>query len=71
MLTATNNLAHEKQIVNNQAPKQKPGRKKKLSKLAQLLLNLPKGFTFTGPSDCCTEEYILSQLRNDILLNSR
>ena len=70
-MISANSLAQEKVIAYNQPIKKKPGRKKKLSKLAQLLLNLPRGFTFTGPNNCCTEEYILSQLKNDLILNSK
>ena len=45
--------------------RRKPGRKKtKLSKQAQILADLPQGFTFIGPLDCCTEEYILESLKS-------
>ena len=48
--------------------KKKPGRKRtKLSKTAQLLANLPLGFTFVGPEGCCTEDYVLAELKNELL----
>ena len=45
--------------------KKKPGRKRtKLSKTAQLLANLPTGFTFIGPLGQCNETYILAELKD-------
>ena len=53
-------------------PKKKPGRKRtKLSKTSILLANLPKGFTFIGPPGHCNELYVLSQLKNDLMLGSQ
>ena len=45
--------------------KKKPGRKRtKLSKIDQLLINLPAGFTFLGPPGHCKKDYILEQLKD-------
>ena len=54
-------------------PKRKPpGRKRdKLTKIQKLLLDLPKGFTFTGPPEHCTEEYIMEQLKNDTVVGNK
>ena len=52
--------------------KKKPGRKRtKLSKIAVLLKNLPPGFSFVGPPELCTEEFVLGQLKNDQQLSSQ
>ena len=48
--------------------KKKPGRKPtKLSKNAQLLANLPTGFTFIGHPDQCNETHILAELKDHLL----
>ncbi len=52
--------------------KKKPGRKRtKLSKTAQLLANLPTGFTFIGPLGQCNETYILAELKDQLLGQSQ
>jgi len=52
--------------------KKKPGRKRtKLSKTAQLLANLPPGFTFVGPEGYCTEEYVMAELKNEQLCQQK
>ena len=53
-------------------PKKKPGRKRtKLSKTSILLANLPKGFTYNGPPGHCNEIYVMSQLKNDMMLGNQ
>jgi len=34
-----------------------------------MLANLPPGFTYVGPADRCTEEYIVSELKNQALFH--
>ena len=65
-------VAQQPPTITAPKEKKKPGRKRtRISKIEQLLRNLPKGFVFTGPDGCCTETYILEQLKNDCVLESK
>lgn len=61
-------MVREDENEKIEAPaKKKPGRKRtKLSKLDQLLKNLPLGVSFLGPAGHCKKEYILEQLKDGL-----